>query len=157
MNAARVGLAAAWTIFQLYTAQAGLYDLLIVVLLLPLPLFLRYGDWFRERFVPEWEASDVAHVERADGRFRLQTGAGGELEAGAVVVAVGVIPFPNQPSAFRAVTSSSKTSSHVARTTGAKTACAIRVPRVTTTGNHHADAFMGQLLLCECRRSARAF
>jgi TRAP transporter 4TM/12TM fusion protein len=29
LNAARVGLAAAWTIFQLYTAQAGLYDLLI--------------------------------------------------------------------------------------------------------------------------------
>ena len=29
MNAARIGLAAAWTIFQLYTAQAGLYDLLI--------------------------------------------------------------------------------------------------------------------------------
>ena len=29
MEAARVGLAAAWTIFQLYTAQAGLYDLLI--------------------------------------------------------------------------------------------------------------------------------
>jgi len=29
LEAARVGLAAAWTIFQLYTAQAGLYDLLI--------------------------------------------------------------------------------------------------------------------------------
>jgi len=29
LNAARIGLAAAWTIFQLYTAQAGLYDLLI--------------------------------------------------------------------------------------------------------------------------------
>ncbi len=29
MKPARVGLAAAWTLFQLYTAQAGLYDLLI--------------------------------------------------------------------------------------------------------------------------------
>ena len=29
MKAARVGLAAGWTVFQLYTAQAGLYDLLI--------------------------------------------------------------------------------------------------------------------------------
>jgi TRAP transporter 4TM/12TM fusion protein len=29
LKAARVGLAAAWTLFQLYTAQAGLYDLLI--------------------------------------------------------------------------------------------------------------------------------
>ena len=29
MKAARVGLAAVWSLFQLYTAQAGLYDLLI--------------------------------------------------------------------------------------------------------------------------------
>src|SRR4029079_11450988 len=36
--------------------------------------------------------------------------------------------LPNPP-AFRTVTPRSATSSHVARTTGARTACAIRVPR----------------------------
>ena len=37
---------------------------------IPLQMFLRYADWFRETFVPEADPSDVAHVERADGRFR---------------------------------------------------------------------------------------
>src|SRR5689334_11615777 len=69
----------------------------------PLQAFLRYGDWFRERFVPDLDESDVTRIESAGGRFRLRTAAGGEAEAGAVVLAVGVTPFPNRPAAFEHV------------------------------------------------------
>jgi hypothetical protein len=69
----------------------------------PLALFLRYADWFRERFVRESDAADVTRLDAADGGFRLQTAAGDELQAASVVLAVGVTPFPNVPAAFRGV------------------------------------------------------
>jgi NADPH-dependent 2,4-dienoyl-CoA reductase/sulfur reductase-like enzyme len=67
---------------------------------IPLPLFLRYADWFRERFVAEHDDADVVHVEPAGAGFRLQTSAGREVEAGTIVVAVGVTPFPYAPPLF---------------------------------------------------------
>src|SRR5262249_33099010 len=69
----------------------------------PLQAFLRYGDWFRERFVPDLDESDVARIERGAKGFRVHTNAGGEVDAGSVVLAVGVMPFPNRPAAFEHV------------------------------------------------------
>jgi FAD-dependent urate hydroxylase len=69
----------------------------------PLQAFLRYGDWFRERFVPELDESDVTRIEPAGGRLRVHTAGGDQVEARAVVVAVGVTPFPNRPAAFEHV------------------------------------------------------
>lgn len=67
---------------------------------IPLPTFLRYADWFRETFVPEVAPSDVAHVDRASGVFRVTTADGAEADARCVVVAVGVTPFPHAPPPF---------------------------------------------------------
>jgi cation diffusion facilitator CzcD-associated flavoprotein CzcO len=69
----------------------------------PLSAFLRYGDWFRERFVPDLDEREVTRVEPAGGGFRVHTGAGSEVEAGQLVLAVGVTPFPNRPAAFERV------------------------------------------------------
>jgi cation diffusion facilitator CzcD-associated flavoprotein CzcO len=69
----------------------------------PLQLFLRYGEWFRSRFVPDCDPADVVQVERDGGGYRVTTSAGGEADAARVVVAVGVIPFPNVPEAFRGI------------------------------------------------------
>ena len=62
----------------------------------PLEAFLRYADWFREKFVPDVDPTDISHVERAGGTFRVRTAAGDELDARRVVAAVGVTPFPRR-------------------------------------------------------------
>jgi lysine/ornithine N-monooxygenase len=67
---------------------------------IPLPMFLRYADWFRETFVRENDPSDVARLERGAGTFRVTTTKGDEVDAGRVVVAVGVTPFPHAPPPF---------------------------------------------------------
>jgi lysine/ornithine N-monooxygenase len=69
---------------------------------IPLQTFLRYADWFRETFVPDSDPSDVEHVDRAAGRFRITSAAGDEADARQVVVAVGVTPFPYAPPPFAA-------------------------------------------------------
>ena len=60
----------------------------------PLQTFLRYADWFRERFVPESDPSDIQRLERDGPGFRVTTAAGDEVSAKRVVAAVGVMPFP---------------------------------------------------------------
>jgi FAD-dependent urate hydroxylase len=64
---------------------------------LPLTTFLRYAEWFREKFVPQGDGADIVSVERADGRFRLGTSTGDELDASSVVLAVGAMPFVRVP------------------------------------------------------------
>jgi lysine/ornithine N-monooxygenase len=67
---------------------------------IPLPMFLRYADWFRETFVRENDPSDVSRIEGGPGGFRLTTDAGAEADARHVVIAVGVTPFPYAPPPF---------------------------------------------------------
>jgi cation diffusion facilitator CzcD-associated flavoprotein CzcO len=67
---------------------------------IPLTKFLRYSDWFRETFVPENDTADVARLERGGGVFRVTTATGDQVDAGVVVVAVGVTPFPHAPPPF---------------------------------------------------------
>ncbi len=64
---------------------------------IPLQKFLRYSEWFRQKFVGESDPADVRSLERADGRFRLVTEAGDEVDAGKVVIAVGAVPFAFAP------------------------------------------------------------
>lgn len=68
---------------------------------IPLAKFLRYSEWFHARFAPENDPAQVTLVEPVDDRFRLETGAGGVVEARSVVLAVGVTPFPYAPEAFQ--------------------------------------------------------
>lgn len=64
---------------------------------LPLQLFLRYSEWFRERFVPEADPANVSRIERTNGSFAVTTSAGDSVEAKRLVLAVGVMPFPRVP------------------------------------------------------------
>jgi hypothetical protein len=64
---------------------------------IPLELFLRYSRWFAERFVPDRDLADVARLEAAAGTYRLTTAVGDEIDAEAVVIAVGVMPFAFVP------------------------------------------------------------
>ena len=66
MDAARVGLAAAWTIFQLYTAQAGLYDLLIQ---LPVHVGFAVALAFLTGPIPESAAGAAARSGRTRRRW----------------------------------------------------------------------------------------
>lgn len=68
---------------------------------LPLQAFLRYGDWFRRTHVAGSDEHDVAAIEEAGrGRLRVTTVAGDALDVRAVVLAVGVTPFPHAPPAL---------------------------------------------------------
>jgi cation diffusion facilitator CzcD-associated flavoprotein CzcO len=64
---------------------------------IPLQSFLEYAEWFRSRGVRDHDEADVAHVERANGVFRVTTTSGNESDAKAVIVAVGITPFPFAP------------------------------------------------------------
>jgi cation diffusion facilitator CzcD-associated flavoprotein CzcO len=68
---------------------------------IPLQTFLRYADWFRDRFVRENDPSNVAELDRAGGLYRLATAAGEEFDARKVVLAVGVTAFSYAPPPFR--------------------------------------------------------
>lgn len=70
---------------------------------IPLSMFLRYANWFQERFVPDVDCSNVAQVEYDNGVFRLETVGGGSITAANLIVAPGVIPFSFVPEALRSV------------------------------------------------------
>jgi hypothetical protein len=67
---------------------------------LPLQHFLAYADWFRHRFVPDSDPSEVSAIALADGGVRVTTSAGDEVQARAAVLALGVTPFPRVPPAL---------------------------------------------------------
>lgn len=67
---------------------------------LPLAAFLRYGEWFLRTHVADHDPSDVAAVEENGAGLRLTTTAGETLDVRAVVIAVGVTPFPHAPAAL---------------------------------------------------------
>lgn len=69
---------------------------------IPLAKFLRYAEWFREKFVPDADPSDVVGVDRAGGVLRVVSASGAEADARRVVIAVGVTPFPYAPPPFDA-------------------------------------------------------
>lgn len=64
---------------------------------IPLSLFLRYADWFAERFVSDRDPGDVVSVEPSGGGFRVTSASGGEADARTIVLAVGVMPFVHVP------------------------------------------------------------
>jgi FAD-dependent urate hydroxylase len=69
---------------------------------IPLEIFLRYSDWFTEKFVGDVDEADIAKIEDADdGRFTLTTTGGDTLTAERLVLAVGVMPFQHVPEEVR--------------------------------------------------------
>jgi thioredoxin reductase len=70
---------------------------------LPIPLetFVAYGRWFQERGVPSLEDVQVTNVRRDGSSFSLDLDSGETVEAGSVVVGVGVPRFAHIPSELR--------------------------------------------------------
>jgi cation diffusion facilitator CzcD-associated flavoprotein CzcO len=68
---------------------------------LPVELFLRYAEWFRERCVRHLDPSTVTRIEaHENGGYRLETSGGAEFLARRVVIAVGALPFASAPDAL---------------------------------------------------------
>lgn len=64
---------------------------------IPLSNFLRYADWFMNRFVTDLDQANIERIEQSGRGFSLQTDDGRVVSASNVVLALGVTPFPNVP------------------------------------------------------------
>ncbi|MFI6844072.1 NAD(P)-binding domain-containing protein [Kitasatospora sp. NPDC050467] len=67
----------------------------------PLDEFVRYGDWFQQRCVPEVERAAVTLVEAAPNGFRLSLDTGEAFTARTVVLAHGFPPYARIPAELR--------------------------------------------------------
>jgi cation diffusion facilitator CzcD-associated flavoprotein CzcO len=67
---------------------------------IPLQKFLRYSEWFCDRYAGDIDPSDVARVERSNGAFRLTTAGNDEIDVTTLVLAVGAVPFAAAPAPF---------------------------------------------------------
>jgi cation diffusion facilitator CzcD-associated flavoprotein CzcO len=79
-----------------FCAQAGLRPLGEHEMV-PVGLFIRYGQWFAERLVPGIEPRRVCQVQHAAGSFRLRLDTGEEVMSDAVVLAAGLTDFAYLP------------------------------------------------------------
>ena len=84
---------------------------------LPLPLedFVRYGQWFQQRVLPDLDTRQVLRIEQRYRGFRLHLHDGDVVEPERVVVAAGIGSFAYIPPAFEALPPSlaSHSSNHV--------------------------------------------
>jgi cation diffusion facilitator CzcD-associated flavoprotein CzcO len=72
--------------------------------LIPAETFVRYGQWFQERLVPDLEQVQVVSLDRpAGGGFDLKLDSGEQFRARAVVVASGLHGFAFTPEVLRRV------------------------------------------------------
>lgn len=65
--------------------------------IIPVETFVRYGEWFQQRQVPDLEQVRVVSVDRARGGFDLKLDNGEQFRARAVVVASGLTGFAHLP------------------------------------------------------------
>ena len=70
---------------------------------IPIELFVAYGQWFQERWVPELEPEQVTHLDRAGGRFHVTLSSGEEFDAGTVVMASGLNGYAHVPPELAAI------------------------------------------------------
>lgn len=69
--------------------------------LIPVDTFVRYGQWFQERLLPDLEQVRVVSVDRRSGGFDLKLDSGEQFRARAVVVATGLHGFAYVPQPLR--------------------------------------------------------
>ncbi|MGP0093920.1 MAG: NAD(P)-binding domain-containing protein [Xanthobacteraceae bacterium] len=67
---------------------------------LPLEEFVRYGDWFQGRAVPDLDPRKAARIERLERGFRIRLEDGDHVNAGRVIVATGLANQDFRPAAF---------------------------------------------------------
>ncbi|MET9291535.1 FAD-dependent oxidoreductase [Streptomyces sp. NPDC003077] len=65
---------------------------------IPVETFIRYGQWFQEKLVPDLEQVRVVSVDRRGGAFEIKLDSGEEFTARAVVVATGLTGLARMPS-----------------------------------------------------------
>ncbi|KPI17715.1 hypothetical protein OK074_1736 [Actinobacteria bacterium OK074] len=68
---------------------------------IPVEMFAEYGLWFARNAVPEVDERMLTHLTRCPGGFEAVLSDGEALRARTVVLAVGVLPFVEIPSALR--------------------------------------------------------
>jgi FAD-dependent urate hydroxylase len=71
--------------------------------IIPIELFVAYGRWFQERWVPDLEPETVTRLEQAGGRFHLTLSSGEEFDTGAVVMAGGLNGYAHVPAELAAI------------------------------------------------------
>ncbi|MDH6575127.1 FAD-dependent oxidoreductase [Kitasatospora sp. MAP5-34] len=64
----------------------------------PVAEFIRYGEWFQERCVPEVQRAAVVAIEYGPGGFRLSLDTGEVFTSRAVVLATGLSSYARVPS-----------------------------------------------------------
>lgn len=79
-----------FTLERYCAEHGGEYEYARVAAPIPLDTFIRYGQWFQQRAVPELRQERVVSVAAANGGFRLQLDGGETLRAQSVVVASGM-------------------------------------------------------------------
>ncbi|RSO38346.1 MULTISPECIES: FAD-dependent oxidoreductase [Streptomyces] len=65
--------------------------------IIPVETFVRYGDWFQQRLVPDLEQVRVVSADRRAGGFEVKLDSGEQFRARAVVVATGLTGFARLP------------------------------------------------------------
>jgi len=81
-----------------YCAAAGIPRLVTDEDIIPVETFIAYGEWFRQKLVPELEQVRVVSVDRRDsGGFDLKLDSGESFTARAVVVATGLSGLAQLP------------------------------------------------------------
>jgi cation diffusion facilitator CzcD-associated flavoprotein CzcO len=70
---------------------------------IPIELFVAYGQWFQERWVPDLEPEQVTHLDRAGGRFHVTLSSGEEFDAATVVMASGLNGYAHVPPELAAI------------------------------------------------------
>ena len=68
----------------------------------PIELFVNYGEWFQQQLVPDVENLQVRRLERMGRGFRLELSDGAELLTDVVVMASGLNGFAHVPSELAA-------------------------------------------------------
>lgn len=86
-----------------YCAAAGIRRLVTDEDIVPIETFVAYGEWFRERLVPDLEQVRVVSVDRkGTAGFDLKLDSGEQFTARAVVVASGLSGLAQLPPALAA-------------------------------------------------------
>ncbi|WP_327354159.1 NAD(P)-binding domain-containing protein [Streptomyces sp. NBC_01304] len=86
-----------------YCDAAGIKRLVTDEDIVPVETFVAYGEWFKERLVPDLERMRVVSVDGRAGRgFELKLDSGEQFTARAVVVASGLTGFAHLPAELAA-------------------------------------------------------
>jgi lysine/ornithine N-monooxygenase len=67
---------------------------------IPLEHFVAYGNWYRQKAVPELHRRQVSGLEKGEAGFRLTLDGGDIVTSRRVVIATGISPFPWMPKEF---------------------------------------------------------